>query len=30
MWDWIEAIIAAAFVAIFIVWGTFTLVWIWG
>jgi hypothetical protein len=30
MKDWAEAFIVAAFVIIFIVWGTFTLVWIWG
>ena len=29
MWDWAEAFIVAAFLTIFIVWGTFTLVWIW-
>ena len=29
MKDWAEAFIVAAFVIIFIVWGTFTLVWIW-
>ena len=28
--DWAEAFIVAAFISIFIVWGTFTLVWIWG
>ena len=28
--DWVEALIVAAFVTIFIVWGTFTLIWIWG
>jgi hypothetical protein len=30
MKDWAEAFIVAAFVIIFIVWGTFTLVWLWG
>jgi hypothetical protein len=29
MWDWAEALIVAAFIVAFIVWGTFTLVWIW-
>jgi hypothetical protein len=29
MKDWAEAFIVAAFIFIFIVWGTFTLVWIW-
>ena len=30
MQDWAEALIVAAFVTIFIVWGTFTILWIWG
>ena len=30
MRDWAEAFIVAAFLVAFIVWGTFTLVWIWG
>ena len=30
MRDWAEAIIAAALVATFIVWGTFTILWMWG
>ena len=30
MRDWAEALIVAAFIAILVVWGTFTLVWIWG
>jgi len=30
MWDWAEAFIVAAFLTIFVVWGTFTLVWLWG
>jgi len=30
MIDWADALIVAAFVTIFVVWGTFTLVWIWG
>jgi hypothetical protein len=29
MKDWVEAFIVAAFVIIFIVWGTFTILWIW-
>lgn len=29
MRDWAEAIIAAAFITAFIVWGTFTVVWMW-
>jgi hypothetical protein len=29
MWDWAEAFIAAAFVIVFIVWGVFTILWIW-
>jgi len=29
MWDWAEAFIAAACIAAFIVWGTFTVVWMW-
>jgi hypothetical protein len=29
MRDWAEALIVAAFVTIFIVWGTFTIIWIW-
>jgi len=29
MRDWAEAIIVAAFIACFIVWGTFTILWIW-
>jgi hypothetical protein len=29
MWDWAEAFIAAAFVIAFIVWGAFTILWIW-
>jgi hypothetical protein len=28
--DWAEAIIVAAFIVAFIVWGTFTILWIWG
>jgi hypothetical protein len=30
MRDWAEAFIVAAFLTIFVVWGTFTLVWLWG
>jgi hypothetical protein len=30
MRDLVEAFIVAAFLVIFIVWGTFTLIWIWG
>jgi hypothetical protein len=30
MINWAEALIVAACVTIFVVWGTFTLVWIWG
>ena len=30
MKDLVEAFIVAAFLVIFIIWGTFTLVWIWG
>jgi hypothetical protein len=30
MWDWAEAFLVAAFITAFVVWGTFTLVWIWG
>jgi hypothetical protein len=29
MRDWAEAFIAAALIIAFIVWGTFTIVWIW-
>ena len=29
MKDWVEAFIVAAFLVIFVVWGTFTIVWIW-
>jgi hypothetical protein len=28
--DWAEAIIVAAFIVAFIVWGTFTILWMWG
>jgi hypothetical protein len=30
MKDWAEAFIVAAVIAAFIVWGTFTIRWIWG
>jgi hypothetical protein len=30
MKDWAEAIIVAAFIVAFIVWGTFTILWMWG
>jgi hypothetical protein len=30
MKDWAEAFIVAAFLVIFVVWGTYTLIWIWG
>jgi hypothetical protein len=30
MWDWAESLIVAAFIACFIAWGTFTILWIWG
>ena len=30
MRDWAEAIIAAALITAFIVWGTFTILWMWG
>jgi hypothetical protein len=30
MRDWAEAFIVAAFLTVFIIWGTFTLVWLWG
>jgi hypothetical protein len=30
MKDWVEAFIAAACIIAFIVWGTFTILWIWG
>jgi hypothetical protein len=29
MKDWVEAFIVAAFLVIFVVWGTFTILWIW-
>ena len=30
MRDWAEAIIAAALIVALIVWGTFTILWMWG
>jgi hypothetical protein len=30
MKDWAEAFIVAAVIVAFIVWGTFTILWIWG
>lgn len=30
MQDWAEAFIVAAVIVAFIVWGTFTIIWIWG
>ena len=30
MWDWAEAFLVAAFIVGFIMWGTFTILWIWG
>ena len=30
MRDWAEALIAAACIVAFIVWGTFTILWMWG
>ena len=30
MKDWAEAFIVAAVIVVFIVWGTFTIIWIWG
>ena len=29
MWDWAEAFLVAAFIVAFVVWGTFTVLWIW-
>jgi hypothetical protein len=29
MRDWAEAIIAAACIVAFVMWGTFTVVWMW-
>lgn len=30
MKDWVEAFIVAAFVTVFVVWGTYTIIWMWG
>lgn len=30
MRDWAEAFIVAAVIVAFIVWGTFTILWMWG
>ena len=30
MWDWAEAFIAAACMVAFIVWGTYTIIWVGG
>lgn len=30
MKDWAEVIVIAAVIVAFIVWGTFTIIWIWG
>ena len=30
MGDWAEAIIFASVIVAFIVWGTFTILWMWG
>ena len=30
MRDWAEALIAAAFIVAFIVWGTYTIIWMGG
>ena len=30
MRDWAEAFIAAALIVAFIVWGTYTILWMWG
>jgi hypothetical protein len=29
MQDWAEVFIIAAFIVAFVVWGTFTILWIW-
>jgi hypothetical protein len=29
MWDWAEAIIAAACIAAFVIFGTYMILWIW-
>jgi hypothetical protein len=30
MKDWVEAFIVAAFIVVFVVWGTYTIIWMWG
>ena len=30
MRDWAEVIVIAAVIVAFIVWGTFTILWMWG
>lgn len=30
MQDWVEALIVAALIVVFIAWGTFTILWMWG
>lgn len=30
MLDWAEALLVAAVITTFIVWGTFTILWMWG
>jgi len=30
MRDWAEAIIAAACIVAFVIWGTYTIIWMWG
>ncbi len=30
MRDWAEAIIAAVCIVAFVIWGTYTIIWMWG
>ena len=30
MWDWAEALIAAALLVAFVIFGTYMIAWIWG
>jgi len=30
MRDWAEAIVFAAVIVAFIIWGTYTIIWMWG
>jgi hypothetical protein len=30
MWDWAEAIIAAALIVAFVIFGTYMIAWSWG